>query len=533
MSVPGPPASSLAFHDKNGAAACTGEEAGGSSNKRRHQTYLFLTALAVLRLWVMPMTSSLWLDETTTYWSACKGVSAAVARSQFWPGQNLLYSMIAALAIRLGGHSEFVLRLPSLLAALATVWVLFKLGTRLGDREMAALSVATFVSLQAMFETAANARPYALGLFFVVASTWQLVRWLDTSRKRDSFLYVVLAATIPYFHYLFAPMFLVHGLYAWYRTREGAKTRLSQLWLAGLAVLLLLSPLGWNAIAAHHVSAAASFTSTPDFEKLFSAEMPAVLGTGIFVGMLLGYWIYGRLKAEYVVEARPESVLLLITWFLVPILILFLISRFSEYKLFVSRYYLPAFPALALLVGWGMRNLEEKIRVIVSACVVLTAIASFGTHHLWVNPYLEDWRGAAKEVRSLNISQSTPVLVRTGLIETEQPTWGIDIDPDSPLLAPLAKYPVPGHIFLVPSGLNSNSVRYMNELSSRILDTAPEFVYLARDVGDPYQAWLSGRFSSQFTVSKLGHADGVAVFLYHRIEREKQSATQDNTSKRN
>lgn len=521
MNVPVPPAPGLAINDQYRSGASTSEDARASitNESSRLKIYFVLAALCIVRLWMMPMSSSLWLDETTTYWSAYKGIGAAVSRSQFWPGQNVLYSVVAATAMRLGGYSEFVLRLPSLLAALGTAWLLFRVGTRLFDRETAALSVVVFASLQEMFQTAANARPYALGLLLVVASTWELVRWLDTGRKRDLLLYVLLAAAVPYFHYLFATIFVVHGIYAWYPIRLEARRRLGEVAVVAVAVLMLLSPLGWNASHGGRISTASSVTTTPDFQKLFSAGMPAVLGTGIFLGTLLGYSLYRKLKAENVVEPAADTLLLLITWFVVPMFVMFAVSRLSGFKVFVSRYYLPAFPALALLVGWGIRNLAEKARVVVIVAIVVTAIASFGTHHLWVSPYMEDWRGAAKEIRAANLDQNTPVLVRTGLIETAKPTWDLEIDRDSPLLTPLSKYPVPGRILLVPSGMSEDGVRYMNELSSRFLDPAPEFIYLARDAGDRYQAWLLGRYSSRFAVSKLAHLDGVSVFLFRRVVR--------------
>jgi hypothetical protein len=52
-----------------------------------------LLLLSVLRLWISPIATSLWLDETIAYWSACKGVAAALTRSQFWPGQNFAYAL--------------------------------------------------------------------------------------------------------------------------------------------------------------------------------------------------------------------------------------------------------------------------------------------------------------------------------------------------------------------------------------------------------------------------------------------------------
>ena len=509
MSIAGLPASGLSSNLPDRSAV---------SSFPNLQIYAALAGAAVVRLWIMPMTASLWLDETITYWTACKGMSAAISRSQFWPGQNVLYSLIAALALRLGGNSEVVLRLPSLLAALATIWLLFRLGTRLLDRETGLLAVVVFVSLQEMSETAANARPYAIGLLLVVGSMLQLARWLDTGRARNLLGYVILTAAIPYFHYLFATVFLVHAAYALYRSRGEGRVRPAGLLGAAALVGILLSPAIWNAIHANHISAASSISSTPDFEKLVSALMPVVLGAGILVGLLLGYVWFRQVSAGERLEVSPDTALLLICWLVIPIVACFAVSRLTGFKIFVSRYYLPAFPALALLVAWGIRSLvSEKIRVCVAGGIVAAALLSFGTHHLWVNPHLEDWRTAAQTIRAASVDGNTPVLVRTGLVETEKPSWGLDIDRDSPLLAPLSRYPIPGRIILVPARFNDDSVRYMNDVASKILEPSGQFLYMTRDVSDAFQPWLSGRFSGQgFVVSKLGHADGVSVFQFRR-----------------
>jgi hypothetical protein len=42
-----------------------------------------------------------WDEDSEGGWSACKGVGATVIRSQFWPGQNLAYTLLVALIIRM------------------------------------------------------------------------------------------------------------------------------------------------------------------------------------------------------------------------------------------------------------------------------------------------------------------------------------------------------------------------------------------------------------------------------------------------
>jgi hypothetical protein len=79
----------------------------------------------------MPIGSSFWLDELITFWSAYKGIVPAIARSQFWPGQAMPYTVLSAVFIRFGESSEIVLRLLSLLATLFAAWLLFPWNTRI------------------------------------------------------------------------------------------------------------------------------------------------------------------------------------------------------------------------------------------------------------------------------------------------------------------------------------------------------------------------------------------------------------------
>jgi uncharacterized membrane protein len=72
---------------------------------------------------------------------------------------------IAALAIRIGGQSEFVLRLPALLAAILTAWLLYRIGARLFDQKTGLLAALVFTLSPEIAKSATvNARPQAIAL---------------------------------------------------------------------------------------------------------------------------------------------------------------------------------------------------------------------------------------------------------------------------------------------------------------------------------------------------------------------------------
>jgi mannosyltransferase len=494
------------------AATLPAEESG------YQKTYLILSALVVVRLWLLPLNSSFWLDETVTYWSACKGIAAAVSRSQFWPGQNLVYTMLEAAIIRAGGTSEWILRLPSVLAALATAWVLFRLGTRLFDRETGMLAMLIFVSLDEVARNVVNARSYSIALLLVTASMLELVRWLDTGQRRHMLAFAVLAAAIPYFQYLFAAIYPAQAAYLWSRTSSGHVVRRRQALVAALVVAILIAPVVWNAVHAKRVSADSNWARIPDPDDLVSAIVSPEFATAMFAALLVAFVFFRNLGATPLSGTPWQTALLLLGWLLVPLVLLFAVSQFTGIVLFVPRYYFPAAAAQALLIGVGIRSLvPDKLRLLVSVAIMLAAVFSLAGVDLNYLPHGEDWRAASAAVRAAGLGDQTPVVIRVGLIETRKITWDANIDRDDPLLAPVSKYPVPGRVLLAPYQLDEPSARYLDDLSTNILEPAGQFVLVVKKNQDYLKLWALGRFSGRgYEATELGRPEGITVMLFRK-----------------
>jgi hypothetical protein len=486
-----------------------------------HVRYLrILVALALAEifcLWVCPLTSSLWLDELVTFWSACKGIMPAIERSQFWPGQNAPYTVLIAAMIRIVGTSEVVVRLPSLAATLATAWLMFRLGERFIDREAGILVVTVFASLHGIAkDAAANARPYAIALLLVVTAMSQLVKWLDMKRLRNMIGFILAAAAIPYFHLLFTTTYLVFLAYGAYMWRAG-KTRITSLFLPAAIVAALVAPLIWITLHARHGLAQSSFAGNPDVNKLLTAIIPPILAVAIFLG-LIGSFTVWRSTGTNSVAIPPSAGFLAVTWLIIPVGTLFLVARFTPLKVFVPRYYTPSFAAAALIAGCGLRMIASaRARMLTVICVAFGSILSYSGYHPFLSPHREDWRAAANLAHAANLPSSDPVLLQVGLLEARNLKWGTPIDRDSPLLCPLSKYPIPGRVVLLPIHPDQESNHYMEDLSSHLLTSTNEFLLVSRGE-DESTLWLRGWLVGQgFKLSELGHAEGVPVFLARRV----------------
>ena len=272
-----------------------------------------------------------------------------------------------------------MLRLPSLFAVLLTAWLLFRLGEYFIDKEAGLLVVVVFTSLHEVArEAATNARPYGIALLLVVASMLQLVRWLDAQRLRNMLGFVVTAAAIPYFHLLFSSVYLVFFAYGIYRWRTERQIRIQQIALALVTIAILLAPLFWYALFVHRASAESSWADNPDSLLLVTSFMPNTLASALLLGALAAS--FGCRRTGMAPLQIPRStVFLLMSWLVLPLLTLLVVSRVTPFKIFAPRYFLYSLAAMALIVGCGIRMLMPARARVVIAIFVSAHISSLNS----------------------------------------------------------------------------------------------------------------------------------------------------------
>ncbi len=106
-----------------------------TQDERFHVRFLWaVTLLSGAVLWLRPIASSFWEDELVTWWVIDGSFREMLHRSYAFQGQTALYYPVAWL-VRQIGDKEWVLRLPSLIAIVIAAFLLFRLATRLLDRE--------------------------------------------------------------------------------------------------------------------------------------------------------------------------------------------------------------------------------------------------------------------------------------------------------------------------------------------------------------------------------------------------------------
>ncbi len=486
------------------AAAQPGDEAG----ERRF--FAVLLATAIVALWVLPMTSSFWLDETGTFWVIRDGLANLVARSMYWSWQSPLYYMTAWLALVSGGAREWVLRAPSLVASLAGAWMLYRLATRLFNSPVARLAVLCFVCSAPVAFAAADARPYALSLCLLIGSTWMLVLWLNSGAARYAAGYALLSALTLYAHYFLAPGLVAPALYAIARARKERRIGLWKLWAAWAATGLLMLPMVPHLLRFYGNRGVHSFASTPSFVDLFTAITPPLFVGSLAVGLLAAWMISPQGKGGW--TPPRDGFLLALGWALTPPLILFAVSIFSPAKLFVPRYYISSVPGLCLaaacLTGWVGADSRRRI---VPATVVFTAIVSFGSAHHGG----EDWAGAMRRIGAESPDGNLPVLAPSGFVEATDPK-ALDQSPfRDGYFAPQAMYPLTGKLIRLPYRLDEESIQYVEARVLPLIRGENRFVLVARYQGLSFEPWLRGRMAPEgFSVESLGNFGNVGLYLF-------------------
>ena len=452
-----------------------------------------LTVVVIASLWLVPLFSSLWLDELGTWWVVKDGLGDAAHRALTFHGQSPLYYVIVWATRVVGGHSEVVLRLPSLIAATASAFLLYRLARTLIGREAARLAVLVFVATNVVAFEASEARPYALATLAVIGSTYALVRWLDDGRRwSPALVYAVLAVTVVWMHYLFALVLVPHALYAFIRLRR-SDTDASARRLIAVAVIVTagIVPLAIQLASLWDRRSTLSIPSEATVGGFAVVLLPPVLVISLFLGSLLAR-LGGPVRIAPA-PARSSTLVLVGSWLLFPVITLFLVSTLTTVDFLSPRYFASMAPAIALFAGWAIASLEPASarRIVAAALAIFSVVAYFGT-----TKDGEDWRGAAAFERA-HADAGTIVLLHPALIESTQLDWFSDPVKRSYLLSVQSYYPMEGRVIPMPYSLDHAARDYLEGLVEGELAGADRFLLVSRYPLVPFRDWLDGRLTPE------------------------------------
>jgi 4-amino-4-deoxy-L-arabinose transferase-like glycosyltransferase len=493
-----------------------------------------LLVISLIYLWLVPMSTSLGLDESGNWWVVKDGFREMMSRSAIWAGgQSVLFNILVLAARAIGGDSDIAMRIPALLAALATLVLVYRLGLKFGGSAVGVFSCLAFVTMTEVVYVASTVRPYSLGILLTTGAMLALINWMDSGNWRYAALYVGCAALTPYANYLHGSMFGVHAAYILVRMRRReSRASLMQLLCASGICLLLMVPLAVQGMSLYARRSQETYLTTPAIAELLESIAPPILVGSLVLGFLTMLFV-GRIKrsasmpvffahlrkASAVRALSGTEALLIGLWVVLPPLVLFALSCLTDIKVFAARYYLVNAPAVALGIGVAASAIPSAgIFRAVALSVALCSIVTQGFDRHFMRG-VHDFRGAAKALQQRVSNPGTPILFVSGYIESDHAANWADPKISQALIAPLMRYRPPGNIVGLPQRLRVGSDDYMEHLTSQFLADKQEFYLVGLASAEQYRAWLLGRGRQfGFTNTAAATSGGVIVVEFRKTE---------------
>src|ERR1700722_5816986 len=480
-----------------------------------------LLAACITRLWLMPLSSSFWVDEMATVFVVQHGPnhpSFAVAPQV----PDSIYYQLPRAAGSLFGFSEVSYRLPSVLLMGLALFLIGLLASRLICPGAAWFVVFVCLSMRGIDDQAADARPYALGTCIAAASLWFLIRWLDSAHWWDAALFIVSAALLWRVHLLFWPFYIVLALYALVRL---VRHEIRPGWLWVLAVFALLAiallPVLMDALNLFRHATSHVIVALPTLRDLrISLKFGIILicGAGAFVLSRFFHW------PRVAPSASTAALVAIGAWWLLQPVALFAVSRVTGSSMFVQRYLYLGLPGAALAAtlaaAYFIPPAYWKPLSLVFALGVLIMLGQW--RQAWPMHHGSDWRLAAHTVDGwAGNDPNTPVLCPSPFIEARPPVWQPSYALPGFLYCHLPVYPFRGKPYLLPFDDSPEATQYVESLADGTLNTSGRFlIYGGSGAVRYWRNWFS--IQPQFSDwhrERLGAFGDVVVEVFEKPHR--------------
>ena len=471
----------------------------------------------VLRLYGLHV--SLWLDEFATLWIVEGSWGDIIPRTFEFQPQSPVYYLVTWNFVNLLGESEIVLRVPSLLFGLGTIFCIFKVTQMVADTKAALLAAGLAALSPQLVEHSANARPYTLGLFMASVMLVGFAKTVLTGKRWGRVLFILGGAGTFAAHYAVTLVsagvalayLLLRHLRGRYRPREFSLD-------VGLQ-LLLVSPILPHVWSVWVNRSEKDWAGDPNFLEFF-----AMIG-GPLVLAATGWAVGGRQ------DDSPQRALVHTFWLCIaaPIAGLSLVSALGP-NLLVERYLGTIVVPALVLGGEGARRIPRNIAVFPWTYWGVSVVAFFGTMLFLVGSFSkagrQDWRGAVAAVEEMLRNQPEAlVLFRSGFVEDDGRTSGfVTSGTQSPLRSPGKKTPGWERVAL-PFRWSAprNGEFYALEVEPRLRSRdifyffgVDAFYEVTGDYPLHLHEWVEARFPDRFEARYIEVGRGMLLLEYRR-----------------
>ena len=319
---------------------------------------------------------SIWNDEAYTIELVMKSsFTELLIGKKADPGIPPIYILFFKIWTDLFGYEKYIVRIPSVIFGIASIYVIFIFAKYLFDTKLALLSAFLLAISPFHIYLSQMVRPYSLVILLSLFALFFFVRFFFCRENSlsDLFWCNLFLLLLSYTHYLSVIMIITFNMFLLLTTR-GIKLKkwlISQLILASLLLPLLLFLLK----GLQQGGGARSFFNPMEVAYLFlvysigeagfvfkvSNIMVAIKENFLF--LLINLIIFSTiltlfLRRWFLFERKNKKINLILFYFFCPLVILFLISFF--YPLFRPRYLSYIYPGFIILLSKGIISIKKK-----------------------------------------------------------------------------------------------------------------------------------------------------------------------------
>ena len=372
----------------------------------------FLVLILAFFLRIVLINDSLWLDESIEA-LALMGKFGPILTYALGDFQPPLYHLLTLGLTSIFGFSEIILRIPSLVAGVLTVYFVMRLANLLFGKKTANLAGLLAATNPLLIYYSAEGRTYAMTCLFVTASWYYLSLWLKKPDGRTRLAYFLFATLSLWTSYL---AWFVVGLQALYLMAKKEKLFLASLLSFSTLVIWLPSLVQSARIASQTLAISPAWGGV-----VGGISLKAIVLT--WVKMVIGRisftntWLYGTVLAimgilhALVLRFRPKNYSLYL-WIFGSVFVSALISLVVPvYSYFRLLFILPAY-LLLLAYGIDKSGIKSLWAVFVFSNFIFLSI-------YWLTPrfHKEDWRSLVQFLQNENgaalalpsLAQSAPL----------------------------------------------------------------------------------------------------------------------------
>ena len=476
---------------------------------------IYPLALAVsISVWFIGIHDPLWLDETGSYWQISKGFSGILSRQGdlSFPA----YSYILWFSTKIIGTSEIALRIPSILAMLGAVYLLYLAARELFERGAAFVAAIVFCSNFIVIFESIDIRPYAFAVLVTNATIFILLRLRRSDSNWLAALFGFSAACIVWFHFLFIVILPALALCYFAVKVCDRKTLWRQFGVALAVFILAFLPVIPGLVSMFRTSKSHVYEPAPKLLDLAHILAPGwLLPLICFAVLFVLVSVFLSRQRGSQIHFKGWHLLVCASLALIPVLILYGVSVGTSIHLFKASHELVTVPGIALCWALVVSHFNFRGFRLLFCIVLLIAADSQYLGSSYISPRQADSSKYAFEFIQKNASvDNARVLLCSGFTESDDVAMPLDSAKESRYFSQLSYYKLSVPVTPMPKTLNAEAIRVGSWFLQEVSRKHERFLAVGSKPSDGILDWIEQNSAETYYVRKLGVFGGMEVLEF-------------------